>query len=86
MILFLRYKAQQTEYFAILDHDLHFNCHPDNLGNQNLEKLEKTPGYIIILHMCTINDNHMMYVFLEIWSVTDRMFCNFGWFFILLPP
>ena len=26
-----------------------------------LKKWEKTPGYIIILHMCTINDNHMMY-------------------------
>ena len=23
--------------------------------------LKKTPGYIIILHICTVNDNHMMY-------------------------
>ena len=34
---------------------------PNNSKNQNFEKLKKTPGDIIILHMCTINDNHMMY-------------------------
>ena len=26
-----------------------------------LKTMKKTPGDIIILHMCTINDNHMMY-------------------------
>ena len=26
-----------------------------------LKKMKKTPGHIIILHMCTINDNHIMY-------------------------
>ena len=33
------------------------------------------PGYIIILHMCTINDNHIMYgsCFLSFWTV----FCPF---------
>ena len=39
---------------------------PENLENQNFEKLKKTPEnfiilHIIILHMCTITDNHMMY-------------------------
>ena len=29
--------------------------------NQDFGKLKKNPGDIIILHMCTINDNHMMY-------------------------
>ena len=33
---------------------------PDNSENQNFEKLKKIPGDIIILHMCTINDNHVM--------------------------
>ena len=33
----------------------------NNLKNQNFEKLRKTPGDIIILHMCAINDSHMMY-------------------------
>ena len=34
---------------------------PNNLKNQNFEKLKKPPEDIIILHMCTINDNQMMY-------------------------
>ena len=34
---------------------------PNNPKNQNFEKNEKTTGDIIILHMCTINDDHMMY-------------------------
>ena len=29
--------------------------------NQNFEKMKRTPQDIIILHTCTINDNHMMY-------------------------
>ena len=47
-------------------------------------KLKKTPGYIIILHICTINDNHMMYGsrdmernrqnFLSFWTI----FCSFA--------
>ena len=32
----------------------------NNQENQNFEKMKKTPGDIIILHMSTIN-NHMMY-------------------------
>ena len=46
-------------------------------------KLKKTPGDIIILHICTINDNHMMYSswdmeherqkFLSFWTI----FCPF---------
>ena len=61
-MIFLRYKVRQTEFFVILDHFLLFHCPPDNLENQNFEKLEKTPGGIIILHMCTINGNHIMNV------------------------
>ena len=34
---------------------------PDNPENQNFEKMKKTPRDIIILHMCNINENHMMY-------------------------
>ena len=29
--------------------------------NQNLKKMKKTPGDIIILRMCTKNYDHMMY-------------------------
>ena len=31
----------------------------NNLENKNVEKMKKAPGYIISLHMCTINENHM---------------------------
>ena len=34
---------------------------PNNPKNQNFEKMKKIPRDIIILHMCTINDNHMMH-------------------------
>ena len=40
-------------FFAILP--------PNNLKNQNFEKLEKKPEDIIVLNMCTINENQMMY-------------------------
>ena len=32
----------------------------NNPKNQNFEKMKKPTGDIIILHLCTINDNHMM--------------------------
>ena len=42
------------------------------MENQNFEKMKKIPGDIIILHMCTINENHMMYIMVpEIWSATE---------------
>ena len=56
----MRYGALGTECFVILDHFLPF--HPtSNLENQNFEKMKKTPGEIITLQMCTINDYHIMY-------------------------
>ena len=33
---------------------------PNNLKNQHFQKMNKKPGDIIVLHMCTINGNHMM--------------------------
>ena len=33
----------------------------NNPKNQNFEKMKKLPGDIIILHICIINGNHMMY-------------------------
>ena len=59
-ILFLKYKAKQTNFFGILGHFLLF-LPPDSLENQNFKKLKNIPGGTIILHMCTINDNHIMY-------------------------
>ena len=81
-VWFLRYEVWQTEFFVILDCFLPFYP-PNNPKNQNFEKMKKTPGDIIILHMCTINDNHMMYGswdmehdrlnFLSFWTI----FCTF---------
>ena len=86
-VWFLWYEMQQTEFLVILEHFLSFYP-PDNPKNQNFEKLRKKHGDIIILHMCTINDNHMMYGswdmkrdgqnFLSFWTV----FCHFT----PLPP
>ena len=82
-VWFLRYGVQQTEFFVILDCILPFYS-PNNTKNHNFEKMNKTPGDIIILHICTKNDNHMMY---GSWDIaTYRIFCYFGLFFALLPP
>ena len=68
--------------FVILDHFFPFYP-PNNPKSQNFEKLKKAPGDIIVLHMCNINDNHLMYSsqdmkcdrqkFLSFWTV----FCLF---------
>ena len=49
-----------TEFFVILGHFLPSDT-PNNLKNQSFEKMKKMPEDIIILEMCTINKNHMMY-------------------------
>ena len=78
---FLRYKARQTVF-------CHFGSFfafdpPNNPKNQNLEKIKIRPGDIIVLHLCTTNDSHMMYGswdmehrrqnFLSLWTI----FCPF---------
>ena len=57
---------------------------PNNPENQNFEKMKKNDVDIIILHKCTINDNHMIYGswdmkcnrlnFLSSWAI----FCSFS--------
>ena len=80
-VWFLRYEAWQTEFFITLNHFLPF-CPPKNPKKQNFLKM-KRPENIIILYMCTINDNHIMYGFwdmkhdrqnfLSLWTI----FCPF---------
>ena len=48
-------------FFALLPPSPPPIPHPNNPKNQNLEKMKNMPGDIIILHMCTINDTHMIY-------------------------
>ena len=59
-VWFLTYWAQDTEFFVIFHHFWHFYP-PNNLKNQNFEKLKNAPGDVIILNTCSINYNHMMY-------------------------
>ena len=63
-------------FFSILDRFLLFYP-PNNPKNQNFEELKKVTGGIIILHTCTINDDHMTYGF---WDIKRN-----GWvFFVIL--
>ena len=81
-VWFLRYGTQQNfshfrPFFVLL--------HPLPLTTERikiLKKMKKTSGDIIILHKCTINDNHMIYgswdmkciiIFLSSWII----FCTF---------
>ena len=81
---FLRHGVQQTNFFC------HFGPFfalllPNNLKNQNFEKMKKTPGDIIILHMCTINDNHIMY---DSWDTerNKQFFVILDYFLPFYPP
>ena len=82
-VWFLRYGVRQTEFFLILDHVFAF-LPPNNLENENFEKMKKMPEDIINSDKCTINNNHMMY---DSWDTkSDRQnFFHFWPFFALLP-
>ena len=56
---------------------------PSNPINQNLEKMKKIPGGLIILHKCTINDSYMMYGF---WDMKCDGQSYFGPFFLPYYP
>ena len=49
-----------------------------------LKKIKKLPGDIIILHLCTTNDNKMHVP--EILSTTGKIFCHFVHFLPCQPP
>ena len=58
-VWFLRYKEQRT-VFCHFEPFLPFDP-PNNPKNQDFEKIKKTPGNIIILHLYTTNNDHMTY-------------------------
>ena len=71
-----------TQFFLISDHFSHF--YPLTIQKIKIFKIRKKPGYINILQMCTINENHIIY---GSWDMEhDRTFFNFGLFFAHLPP
>ena len=83
-VWFLRYEAWQTEFFVVLDSFLLF--YPsNNMKNQNFEKMKKTYGDIIILHMCTINGIHMMNGFKDV-KCDGQIFLLFWTVFCLFTP
>ena len=51
--------------------------------NKNLERMKKTPGYIIILNKCTKDYDQMMYSSWDI--VRDRCNCYFSFWAIFCP-
>ena len=58
----------------------------NNPKNQKFEKMKKTPKHIIILHMCTINGNHMMYAFVRYWAQQTKFFVILDYYLPFYPP
>ena len=58
---------------------------PNNPKSQNFGKIKKSSGDIITLHMCTINDNHMMYGSWDM-ECDGRNFLSFWTVFAILLP
>ena len=83
-VWFLRYGAQQTEFFVILDHCLPFYPTMDP-ENQNFRKWT-THLKILSFYKCVKYMTVIWYMIPEIWSATNRIFCHFGPFFALLSP
>ena len=79
-------RCDRQNFFVILDHFLPFYP-PNNLKNQNFEKLKKIPGDIMILHKCTKNHDHMLYCFLDMMPNGFNCYFTFwATFFTLLSP
>ena len=77
-IWFLKFKVQQTEIFVIFGPFFALSA-PLTTWKSKILTLKKTLQDIIISHICTINDNHMMFgswdmecsrqIFLSFWTV-----------------
>ena len=75
-------RAWQTEFFVILDRFLSFYL-PNNLKNQNFEKLKNTHQDIIILHKCPKNHDQMLYCS---WDMAcNRYNCYYSFWAIFCP-
>ena len=81
-VWFLRYKVQRIEFFVIF---LPFDP-PNKPKKQNFEKIKKGSGDIIILHLCTTHDNHMMYGSWDIEHDRQNFFVILGYFLPLYLP
>ena len=75
---------RKTKFFVILGHFLPFYP-PNNLENQNFEKMKQASGDVIILHTCTKKHNHMMYASWDM-ECNKHNFLPFWAIFCLLSP
>ena len=84
-VWFLRYGAQKTEFFPFLD----IFCPITTITTQKvkvLKKQKKRPRDIIILHRCTINENHMMNEWFLRYGAPQKEFFLTLDNFLPLPP
>ena len=81
-IWFFGYRVQQRNFLSFWTVFCPFAL-PNNLENQNFEKLKKAPGAIIIWHKCTKNHNHMLYYSLDM--ACNWFNCNFSFWAIFYP-
>ena len=75
-------KERDRQNFLILERFLHFYLPSPPKDSKFWKKWKKNAWIFIILHIYSINDNHI-YMVLEIWSVMERCFPHFGPFFAL---
>ena len=75
-------KHDGQNFFVILDYFLPFYL-TNNLKNQNLGKVKKMPGDIIISHKFTKNHDHKLYCSLDM--VCNRCNCYFSFWAIFCP-
>ena len=73
----------ETEFFVILGYFLPCYPPPNNPENQNLEKMKKSSGNVIILNLCNKKHNQMMYAYSDM--ECHRHNCHFRPLFALLP-
>ena len=88
-VWFAIYQARQTEFFVILCYFLPFYSTlppSNNPENQHFEKMEKTLEDIIIVHMNTINQNHVMYDFWDMERNRQNLFLLWTIFCPFTPP
>ena len=71
--------------FVILSHFFSFYPLPNNAENQQFDKLKIVTGDIIILHMYTINDNHVIGGSCDM-ECDGHNFLSCWTFFVFLPP
>ena len=79
----LRYQLQQTIFFAIFGHFFFPFQPPNRLKNENIKKLEKSPGDIVILQKCTKNHDRRLYCSCDM--VCPGCICYFSFWAIFYP-